>query len=500
MVPLKIVVSLVLLAALAGVALVWDAAIAPTVSSAEAFRQMEVHSDGVGDRLAAERRVVSQGLQVPGQILLGVAAVAASLLIWFGGRKPTAGQSDSLHTSRRFTMNRFFMLAVLVSLGLAGCAYDTPVYVEWGPNVTPFLTQLEGDQHQATINSEEMLKKNMLNVRRVQITYRWQPMGYGWNNGKFLPNERLILVDRSPVTREWTAGRESGTRAKDEAIWVESADSVGFSTGISITARILSNDDAVKFLYNYPAGKLDKIALSNRYKDDYDVKRVSLEDVIDTEVRARVQKVFAEEAARYKMDELRSKKNEIMKVVEEDIGTFFKSRGITITTIGMFGGLHYENPEIQKAIDKVFQAQQEKAVAQAEADAAKQRKEALKMAGEGEAQKKQEIAKGDAEAVKTVAEAKAFELEKLMSNPQAYLALKQLELQTRAMEVWDGRYPVFFVVGGEGASSMNMPNLLVTMPKMGDVPASPPNLNKVKHDAQKSSVKPAETPTTASIK
>jgi regulator of protease activity HflC (stomatin/prohibitin superfamily) len=222
------------------------------------------------------------------------------------------------------------------------------------------------------------------------------------------------------------------------------------------------------------------------------VKRVSLEDVMDTEVRARIQKVFAEEAARYKMDELRSKKNEIMKVVEEDVTRFFKTRGITITTIAMFGGLHYENPEIQKAIDKVFQAQQDKAVAQAEAEGAKQRKEALKMTGEGEAQKKQEIAKGEAEAVKTVAEAKAFELEKLMTNPQAYLSLKQLELQTKSLEIWDGRYPVFFVVGGDAGGNVSVPNLLMTMPKLNELPAPPPNLNKVRHDAEKNAVKPHE--------
>jgi hypothetical protein len=389
----------------------------------------------------------------------------------------------------------------LLALGLAlaaGCAYDTPVFVEWGPNVTPFLVQLEGDQQQATVNTEELLRENMLNARRVQITYRWQKMGYGIANGKYLPNERLILVDRNPITREWTASKDSGTKAKDEAVWVESSDSVGFSTGISITARIVSNDDAVKFLFNYPAGKVRAIDLRNKYKDPYEVKEVSLEDVMDTEVRARVQKVFAEEAARYKMDELRSKKNEIMKAVEEDVLAFFKTRGITITTIAMFGGLRYENPEIQRAIDKVFQAQQDKSVAQAEAEAARERKEAMKLTGEGEAQKKQEIAKGEAEAVKTVAEAKAFELEKLLGNPQAYLSLKQLEMQSKALEVWDGRYPVFFVVGPGEAENMSVPNLLISAPKLTELPTPQPNLNRARHEAAKSSPRPAEVTVTES--
>ncbi len=368
--------------------------------------------------------------------------------------------------------SRLSILGALV-LGLAGCAYDKPVYVEWGPNVTPFLVQLEGDHDQATVNSEEMLQRNMLNVRRVQITYRWQRMGYGIANGKYLPNERLMLVDRNPVTREWTATQDSGTRSRDEAVWVESSDSVGFSTGISITARILSNEDAVKFLYNYPAGKIRKVELHDKYKDDYEVKEVSLEDVMDFEVRARVQKVFSEEAARYRMDELRSKKNEIMQAVEKDVLAFFRERGITITTIAMFGGLHYENPEIQQAIDKVFQAQQDKAVAMAEAEAAEKRKEALRLAGAGEAQKKQEIAKGEAEALKSVAEAKAFELEKLLSNPQAYLALKQIELATKSLEVWDGRYPVF-LMSGEGGGGPNLANLLVSVPKLSELPPAPP--------------------------
>lgn len=388
-------------------------------------------------------------------------------------------------------MNRAILSLIALTF-LVGCdAYDTPVFVEWGSNTTPFLVALEGDQGQATVNSEEMLKKNLLNARRVQITYRWQQMGRGWNNGKYLPQQRLILVDRDPVTREWTAEHTSGTSAKDEAIWVESADSVGFSTGISITARIETNDDAIKFLFNYPAGKIEKTPLHNSWKDDYEVKRVSLADVMDTEVRARVQKTFSEEAALYKMDELRGRKNEIIKKVEDDLKTFFKQRGVSITTVAIYGGFHYENPEIQKSIDKVFQAQQEKNVAIAEAEAAKERKEALRLTGEGEAEKTKMVAQGEAEAIKTVAEAKAFELEKLQENPEAYLSLKQLELQQRALEIWDGRYPLFLVGGDRG----NVPNLLLTLPNVEQLPKPQANTNRAKHDIRKmAGVRSAETP------
>jgi len=375
-------------------------------------------------------------------------------------------------------MKRCFLLLMAVAIfSVTGCAYDKPVFVEWGNSVTPFLIKLEGDADQGTVMTEDLLSKSMIGNRRVQITYRWQKLGRGVANGKYMPNERLLLVDRNPITREWTAETAGGTAKRDQAIWVESSDSVGFSTGISITARILDNSDAVKFLFNYPAQRNVVTAVNNSYKDDYVAREVGLEDVMDSEIRARVQKVFAEEAAVVEMDDLRGRKNDIIKAVEADIIPFFKGRGITITTVTMFGGFTYENPLIQSSIDKVFQAQQDKNVAIAEADAARERKEALKLKGEGIAAQVVEKAKGEALAVQTIADAKAYELQKLNENPEAYVKLKQLEIQQNALDVWDGRYPVFLMSGDGG------PNMLLTIPRIDDLPKAPPNTNKARHDA-----------------
>ena len=69
-----------------------------------------------------------------------------------------------------------------------------------------------------------------------------------------------------------------------------------------------------------------------------------------------------EVAAKYPLDSLRTRKQEIADAVKQDITTFFNTRGVTITTVGMFGGMTYENPEIQKSIDQTFIAQQLKTV------------------------------------------------------------------------------------------------------------------------------------------
>jgi len=50
-------------------------------------------------------------------------------------------------------------------------------------------------------------------------------------------------------------------------------------------------------------------------------------DMLDMEVRARIHQVIAEEAGKYNVFDLPSKKNDIMKAVREDVVPFFKKKG-----------------------------------------------------------------------------------------------------------------------------------------------------------------------------
>ena len=177
---------------------------------------------------------------------------------------------------------------------------------------------------------------------------------------------RLIKVERSPVTREWTADPSSGTSAKNQAIWIESSDSVAFSMGFTCTAFI-PEEQAARFLYWYPSG--------------------SLAQMMDHEIRGRIQQVAAEVAARYPLDDLRSRKQEIMDEVRADVVSFFAQRGVTVTTVGMFGGMTYENSEIQKAIDKTFIAQQEKVVNQVRFEAQQRENDRSELEAEAIAEK-----------------------------------------------------------------------------------------------------------------
>jgi hypothetical protein len=346
---------------------------------------------------------------------------------------------------------------VLASSILSGCfrEYDKPEYVEVGTAETAFVVPLEGDTaDQAKFQSEKYLEARKVAAKRVQIQHRWSQEGRLHSNGRWISAVKVIKVDRSPVTREWTADGGTGTARANQAIWVESADSVGFSTGFTCTAMI-DEADAARFLYWYPSG--------------------SLAQVMDTEVRARVQQNAAEVAARYPLDLLRAKKQEMIDLVRSDATPFFKQRGITLTTISMFGGMTYENPEIQKAIDKTFIAQQEKVINLARLEAQRKENDRNELEAQSTAERARREAAGRGDAKVTEAKAEAIAIREVAQalaaagqNP-AFIQLRAFEVETARTQRWDGKYPLYYM-GGGGASG---PNLLLNVPapQSGDVTA-----------------------------
>jgi len=418
--------------------LIWQTVVVPNVTDVIVINQFE-RSDATAEQLRLYQNLHNY------YSLVSVSVVLLAIgLIW------------KKEIKRSFVIMKKELLALMAvaTLCLTGCAYDTPVYVQVETSETPFLIKLEGDNDQATLQSEQYLKDQMVATKRIGISYRWISLGYMPLNGKYIPNERVIVVDRAPETREWS---DQNTESHSGGLWMESKDSVGFTTGISITARIDDTEDAVKFLYNYPPRKERKIEDgSGMYKDAYVVSISDLADVMDREVRTKIQESFSEKASKHNMDELREIKNEVVKSVKDEVMAFFAARGITITAMGTFGGFTYKNPESQKAIDRVFQAQQDKEVAIAESEAAQERKTALKLQGEGLAAKILESKRGEAEAIKLVADAKAYEVQKVTAEPSTYLELRRLDIESKKVDKWSGNYPQI-VTGENSGMLLNMP-------------------------------------------
>src|SRR5205823_11362387 len=106
----------------------------------------------------------------------------------------------------------------LIPVTFGGCmrAFDRPEYAEIDTSETGFLIPLEGDGGaQAKFQSEEYLRALKVAAKRVQITHRWSQEGRLPNSGRWIGTVRLIKVNRSPITREWTAEATTGTTAKN---------------------------------------------------------------------------------------------------------------------------------------------------------------------------------------------------------------------------------------------------------------------------------------------
>lgn len=416
----------------------------PDVSTTLALRQMDASNAD-----AAKLRTFDAGKDAATMLAGAITLLAA--VACFGKDAKVAFGKFRTYVYRMTTLSVAFVAMLLLN----GCMkpYDKPEFVEVDTSETGFLIPLEGDAtQQEKFQSEEYLKQRKVATKRVQITHRWLQEGRIVTDGRWIPTVRLVKVNRSPVTRTWTtpqntsAGSTAAMRT-DQAIWIESGDSVGFSMGFACTAFI-SEQDAARFLYWYPSG--------------------SLADVMDHEVRGRVQQVAAEVAAKYPLDILRARKQEISDAVKVDLTNFFATRGVTITTIGMFGGMTYENPEIQKAIDGTFIAQQLKVVAEAKYEAQKKENERIELEANAVAEKARREAMGQADAKKTIAggEAEAIRevnraLNEAQQNPLLY-QLKALDVEKVRIEKWDGKYPTYFMGTGAGG-----PNLMLQMPAPG---------------------------------
>ena len=408
----------------------WLNAVQPQIATQVAIGQLE------GNNNAFRQLRLFETYKGIADVVVVIIAVA---IAWWLVRQPPR--------SARRDWPQLILVSTMSIFALTGCirSYDRPEYAEIDTSETGFLIPLEGNTGtQARFQSEEYLRELKVAAKRVQITHRWSQEGRLPNSGRWIGTVRLIKVNRSPITREWTAEATTGTTAKNQAIWIESSDSIGFSMGFTCTAFI-PEEQAAKFLYWYPSG--------------------SLADVMDSEVRGRIQQVAAEIAAKYPLDVLRAKKQEISDAVKRDITEFFAQRGVVITTIGMFGGMTYENGEIQKAIDNTVIAQQLKVVNEAKWEAQQRENDRVTLEANAIAERARRIAAGEADAKKigVAAEAQAIRdvnkaLAEAPQNPLLY-QLRSLEVERARVERWNGQYPGYLLQ--TGASS---PNLMLQLP------------------------------------
>lgn len=340
-------------------------------------------------------------------------------------------------------MKRVCLLSCLTLL-MTACIgpYQQEIIEEIQPNETAFLVPLEGatQEGQARFQSVAYLDEIKVATKRVTVPTRKRNLGRMWNNYEWIPTAKLIKVDRTPQTRAWTSSSATGTSNADQAINVESADSVGFSIGVTCTAAV-EEPDAAKFLYNY-SGK-------------------TLAEIMDNDVRNYIQSYASLEFGKLQLNECQLKKGEIFTQCAAKATTFFKEFGITIRNLGYSEGMLYENKQIQEQIDQAFTSELQKKLAE-QARQAQTVKNLTELEVASNTLRIQQIKNQQELAIAENKRKQAEEFQKAAEAQRAMVELEIMKLRADAMNTfaknWKGGVPAWLTMDGKQAPMLlNMP-------------------------------------------
>lgn len=307
-------------------------------------------------------------------------------------------------------MKQIKSIVILISaVVMTGCMKPVKLLdpVEISPNSTAWSIPLDSNSQggQVKFNSIEFLNQKKISAKRYMIDKVERKTGRFYWEIEWIPATRVIKVDRSLVTREWTDSSRSGTAAKQEGIGVVTADSVQLRVGLTVTASI-DEDDASTYLY-YHGEK-------------------PLADVLDQNIRSFAVAELTRQYSELTLTEAQKRGTQIYTNLFTDAVKVFKTKGISIQYLGNAEGLTYADPKVQDSINKSYTVQQDRATAQQEQEATKIRNQTLIMTSEA-----------------TAAAAKKMFEAKEASELQTQLKVSQImaEAQKEMASKWDGKLP-----------------------------------------------------------
>ena len=170
----------------------------------------------------------------------------------------------------------------------------------------------------------------------------------------FIPTGRLIIVDRTPYSREWVMQAHRGTSKSDDSFPCQSRGGLNISVGVSIGASVLEAN-AAKYLYWFGvvAPKGDRRDPQVIFTSVYYGRGVA--DVMDDVGRKKVQTLVCDEISARTFDRVNEEAPAIMTVVKKQAADYFSGVGITLDFIGWADTFTFD-PVVQKAINDKFAA------------------------------------------------------------------------------------------------------------------------------------------------
>ncbi len=223
---------------------------------------------------------------------------------------------------------------------------------------------------QTKMDSEAYLNENKIAAKRFIIPHQkltgsaGNSMFSGWDY--FVPTGRLIIVDRTPFSREWVDAGDRGTSALKQGFPCQTKEGLNITAGVSIGTSVLEAN-AAKFLYRFgvksPVGQIvgdassiaedGKIIFASVYHGR------SLQEVMDDVGRKKVQTLVCNEIGTRTFDEANAQMIAIMDEIEKKVTAYFAGVGITTDFIG-WGDTFGFDEAIQKSVNSRYIAAQDR--------------------------------------------------------------------------------------------------------------------------------------------
>jgi hypothetical protein len=247
----------------------------------------------------------------------------------------------------------------------AAAYYDKTDYTEAYtilPNESGFWIPDQGANRdtQAQFESEAYLNANRVALKRFIVPHT-KLSGSGSFFDFYVPAGRLIIVDRTPYSREWVDASDRGTSHRREGFPCQSKEGLNISVGVSVGTSV-TEQNAAKYLYHFgviaPQGdRTDpKVIFNSVY---YSRK---LADVMDDVGRKKVQTLVCDEIASRSFDKDNDEAVAIMELVKQQTAAYFADVGITLDFIGWADTFTFDRP-IQDAVNRRYVATQDAAIA-----------------------------------------------------------------------------------------------------------------------------------------
>ena len=222
---------------------------------------------------------------------------------------------------------------------------------------------------QVQVDSEAFLNENKVQLNRFQIPHQklagsaGNSVFAGWDY--FVPAGRLIIVDRTPFSREWVDAHDRGTSAKKEGFPCQSKEGINVTVGVALGASV-SQANAAKYLFRFGVlapraevkGTADSVENDGRIIFTSVYYSRSVQNVMDDFGRKKILEIICDQITSRTFDKANEDAKLIKDAAAKQITDFFAGYGITIDFMGWADTFTFDR-EVQDAVNRLYIAKQD---------------------------------------------------------------------------------------------------------------------------------------------